>query len=911
MTSKEGDHFISLESLLASSPVSRRERDLGEDYKGLENFYSAFLQREGSSDNASYNHNAIDTAIINAFKNVDNILVTLAERIILNRNKIQIKFSAFMAGTDHIGFIQIQNQSAIVKETAAEYAQYLQDFQSKYLHTYYDNALEIMENELRRKGKRKSKKYTTLIEELHDDLAERYRILQTEVLGLATFSDKMLAEGQHLKRLAQNDMLEIQHHHFLEDIPSILDEIKVDWTDTKKLQKGIGVSKRGKSFIRSLRAMKLPICNDAFTFIQAPNKLGNTLAFCNYTFAKKELAAILAFICAHDQLYRQVYSLVVMECNIDEKDCRSIATAIHSLPCLTTINLRGNKIGNIGITHITTALWETGLTMRLRNLSLEDNYIGPEGALALANCLPHCTHLESLSLAGNPIEDSGFFHILRRCLNPLRKGTHALINQYKHHMKLLNTQAEDYESSTIATNTLTSASLQSNNQTATSAYTSEISVNMPYSNRLNSIMEERDDDDDSDDTGTSSYVDGVHDSDVDGDHHHDRTHFDKKSRAPFGAEVDHHDDDTYTATVTVQNTSTSYNTSVIDKSLILDQMNNHKYYVDITRNVVEEYEEQLKKKDKPKDISDWRGLVNETKEQEESLIRREMKKSLQAQAWRQVPFEKRLSKIRLVLRCVGAFYALSRRGLGLGLLNVSNCGLSSEIAGMILAFLRENRNLTHWILNDNYLGDNFASTIGKQLSMSYVAMMSLRGCGLTDKGVEALARGAGNAPHLTSLELSDNTITSVGAAWIASLSRNFLVDQMRVAHQQSRSKRNPRGPLNNKRMSLVPLGLDKGVPIDDELIELAESYPIDVHDCCYAENPDGHFVEWSILADFLTRRRTQGQALSSAAYKFLRERLLFEKQNNPQTATGMLDIDAQLYGFGIGRSVNEEMVDML
>ena len=288
-----------------------------------------------------------------------------------------------------------------------------------------------------------------------------------------------------------------------------------------------------------------------------------------------------------------------------------------------------------------------------------------------------------------------------------------------------------------------------------------------------------------------------------------------------------------------------------------------------------------------------------------------MKKSLQAQAWRQIPFEKRLRKIRIFLKCVGAFYTLSKRGHGLGMLNVSNCGLSSEVSGMILAFLRENRNLTHWILDDNVLGDSFASTIGKQLSMSYVTVMSLRGCSLTDKGVEALARGAGNAPHLTSLDLSDNTITTVGAAWIASLSRNFLVDHMRVAHQRNRSKRNPRTPLNQKRMSLVPLGVDKGVPIDEELIELAESYPIDLHDCCYVENPDGHFLEWSVLADFLTRRRTQGQALSSAAYKFLRERLLFEKQNNPRTATGMLDIDAQLYGFGIGRAVNEEMIDML
>ena len=200
MTENTTDQFISLESLLTSSPVNRRERNLGEEYKGLDNFYSTFLEREGSADiAASYNHNSIEKVIIDGFRTFDNVLVALAERIIISRNRIQIKFSAFMAGTDHIGFIQIQNQSSQVKDTAAQYAQYLQQFQTKYLQTYRSNAMEIMESELKRRGKRKSKKYTSLIEELYDDLSGRYRILQTEVLGLASMSDKMLAEGKHLR----------------------------------------------------------------------------------------------------------------------------------------------------------------------------------------------------------------------------------------------------------------------------------------------------------------------------------------------------------------------------------------------------------------------------------------------------------------------------------------------------------------------------------------------------------------------------------------------------------------------------------------------------------------------------------------------------------------------------------------
>ena len=84
------------------------------------------------------------------------------------------------------------------------------------------------------------------------------------------------------------------------------------------------------------------------------------------------------------------------ENNHDEVGALAVAEALKYHPELETLDLRGNRIQDMGIVSLVEAM-ESGDTPRLRNLILGTNRFGLEGCQALARVLDVC-QLECLDL---------------------------------------------------------------------------------------------------------------------------------------------------------------------------------------------------------------------------------------------------------------------------------------------------------------------------------------------------------------------------------------------------------------------------------------------------------------------------------------------------------------------------------
>jgi hypothetical protein len=248
------------------------------------------------------------------------------------------------------------------------------------------------------------------------NITERLHSLQSEVLHTSSLADKMLDEARRVISMARKEIIDVEQSRFLDDIDTPLNGVKVGWSTVLALQNKVPQSRRAANFLESMKTLNLPICNDAYVFIQSPSRQGHCLNIASYAFAPRELSAILAFICAHPKLNREVEKLVLFDCGVSDDDCKNIATAVKHMPLLRSLSLRENNIGDVGATCIATALWETGKNMQLQSLNFEHNNIGTLGAKALSGALMQCAHLVQLSVGDNPILDAGLFYILQVCI---------------------------------------------------------------------------------------------------------------------------------------------------------------------------------------------------------------------------------------------------------------------------------------------------------------------------------------------------------------------------------------------------------------------------------------------------------------------------------------------------------------
>jgi hypothetical protein len=104
----------------------------------------------------------------------------------------------------------------------------------------------------------------------------------------------------------------------------------------------------------------------------------------------------------------QLHTLILQGLGFKPEGSRRIASAIVQLPALTSLDLRGNRLGqptgNEGWCRLVAALPRCH---RLRRLHLGDNLLMAQGGVALANVLGSCTELESLNLCKNSLRGPG------------------------------------------------------------------------------------------------------------------------------------------------------------------------------------------------------------------------------------------------------------------------------------------------------------------------------------------------------------------------------------------------------------------------------------------------------------------------------------------------------------------------
>lgn len=124
-------------------------------------------------------------------------------------------------------------------------------------------------------------------------------------------------------------------------------------------------------------------------------------------------------------------------------------------------------------------------------------------------------------------------------------------------------------------------------------------------------------------------------------------------------------------------------------------------------------------------------------------------------------------------------------------INLWNCGLSGEVITILASTITEIPEMRNLVLDGNtVVEENWHELMGEE---SPVQNLSLRHCGITDKGAEQIGQALGSTKRcntkLISLNLSGNRITDVGAEHIAlglrmnrnlmslSLASNFIGDK--------------------------------------------------------------------------------------------------------------------------------------
>lgn len=139
-----------------------------------------------------------------------------------------------------------------------------------------------------------------------------------------------------------------------------------------------------------------------------------------------------------------------------------------------------------------------------------------------------------------------------------------------------------------------------------------------------------------------------------------------------------------------------------------------------------------------------------------------------------------LIKLRVRLAAVNAFLRLRTRGHILSYLDISCCLMTKEIIRYIDLVLKDNHNLKVFDMSNNKVlrSKDSCREISNIFTSSALQTVKLNGCGITDEGLQEIAKGVAASETLRSVELSDNHFGPTGANWVASLSRRFYIDDL-------------------------------------------------------------------------------------------------------------------------------------
>jgi Ran GTPase-activating protein (RanGAP) involved in mRNA processing and transport len=114
-------------------------------------------------------------------------------------------------------------------------------------------------------------------------------------------------------------------------------------------------------------------------------------------------------------LEENIYELDLSQCQLEPKDADRIALLLNKLSCPIALNLSHNNLQVEGAKK----LFHTLQKIPLHALYLSNNNIGNQGAIEIANLLPDCSKLDSLSLRENGIGADGALKIFQ-CLSNIR-----------------------------------------------------------------------------------------------------------------------------------------------------------------------------------------------------------------------------------------------------------------------------------------------------------------------------------------------------------------------------------------------------------------------------------------------------------------------------------------------------------
>lgn len=241
-----------------------------------------------------------------------------------------------------------------------------------------------------------------------------------------------------------------------------LDFINPVWTKNVELQQqNIFASKMCRNFEIHMERRSLPVCNQMYLFLQSPVSYAHHLCMDKYIFVPDELAAIFEFITdpVRRRLPESILSLSLDHCQLQDRDCHSVASALHYFTQLQSLSLRDNQICCAGIISLATVLWEEGnkcyrekngtnetdsssLSVRrsaglpLQALRLDNNNIDTNSLQQLSLAIPKCRYLQVFSVSNNPlVGDLGLYYFLRCILNPLRKARLALVKPTRQRLR--------------------------------------------------------------------------------------------------------------------------------------------------------------------------------------------------------------------------------------------------------------------------------------------------------------------------------------------------------------------------------------------------------------------------------------------------------------------------------------------
>lgn len=502
------------------------------------------------------------------------------------------------------------------------------------------------------------------------------------------------------------------------------------------------------AYLAYMGSRSYPICESIFTYLQSPEEHDHRLWIVDHAMRKGEWTEFLSFLALQDKrslspsIADSLQDLSLCACSIGDSECSALARQLLLFPNLRSLRLSNNKITYSGIASLATHIFEHGSD--LQSLYLDHNRINREGAGLLGQILPRMRRLAVLSVAYNPIRDTGAGHLLKHCLNPYRRA-------FRTFPKINAAESTAYSLFRRSLRTAESDSLLGE-------LDEQVEEEVP--------PEEEEEEEEEVRTGRSSLV----------------------SRYPRKC---YFDDYFFEAARPAQGNSRA-STHAAPTLLQYQWVNND--YEEFDMDVQSDYSDneeapadtESRARTRSRSGSQFQALLEGSKEHQ-SWAQAVGSQRVQQQA-RYPLIIRKLIKLRLRLAAVSMFQQLRMRGHpALSCLMVNHCSLTPAVLPAVKHALSDNHTLTSIDLSGHpFLMASTAhcEIFADMLMASRLGHLGLNNVGLKDSGLLALQKAIASSSSLKDLQLSGNAIGPTGANVVANLAKTFFCDMLSIHRQK-------------------------------------------------------------------------------------------------------------------------------